>query len=148
MSSRVRDRCLLRLAQVFEVHYVDLRREYLDLLQYASSVVQQGRTTCQRTAWQLAYLKTRERWMRTRHSTNALFPVLCRYFTFCGATTSGVEQTWSVLGRVTGPNDNRKQLNPRQLEFEFRIHLWGPNRRGRTIAASAAEVATDVEATS
>ena len=80
---------LERLAAVFRVDSVALKHQFNDL----RPSVRRTRTAeglNNQEAWRSALGKANAKHMRTLHATGALQPVLVRYVTLSGATTSGV----------------------------------------------------------
>lgn len=85
-----------RLATFFKVDKLELKSQLIDLRSFALRVHKQQQGVSNLEAWRQALARAEATPMRQLHRVNALKPVLLRYATFTGATTSGVERAFSV----------------------------------------------------
>jgi len=92
---------LERLAAVFRVDSVALKHQFNDLRPSARRT-RTAEGLNNQEAWRSALRKAKAKHMRTLHPTGALQPVLVRYVTLSGATTSGVERLFSVQKSLLG----------------------------------------------
>ncbi len=101
-----------RLAHVFKVDSLALATQLQDAMLFAKRCFQLSGNSMK--AWKDTVAKMMDRRLQARHPMGALLPVLQRYIAFCGCTTSGVEQTFSVL---------RKLLGEQRLTMDWRTEV-------------------------
>ena len=110
-----RQSSLARLATVFGVDLNTLTAEFEDHEPIAQSLYKQARISCWE-AWADAVKRTQlHASSRARHPAVALKEVLLRYGAYNGATSSGVEQCFTIQNRACRPERNHMEL-PLELD--------------------------------
>ena len=119
-----------RLAKVFKVEVENLYNEHLDhegIALYGA----RSRNLSNFEAWKSAVLRTRSRRStREAHPSDSLLRVLIRYGAFTGATTSGVEQSFSRLEKHISSNKRcmkwERELDEAKLVLDHDSAQEGP----------------------
>lgn len=122
-----------KLAEIFQIDAEALQEQFLYLRANALHSLESGRCGESKAAWQLARNHLQDRRMRGKYDVTAIDQLLCRFLTFCGNTTSGVEQTFSSTSRCIG--DYRKKMKPEVQSNLFRVLLSPISSEAINVAA-------------
>lgn len=116
---------LLQLAEIFGIEDTEaLVQQFFHIRINARHRLETGKVTASKDAWRDARLHLHDRRM-THHTCDSLDFILCRYLTFSGNTTSGVEQTFSQTVRCLGPY--RQSMKEDLQNHLFRVFLAPSN---------------------
>eukprot|EP00435_Cladocopium_sp_Y103_P016117 s5396_g4.t1 len=110
-----------KLAEIFNIDADALLEQFLLLRANALHYLESGKCSESVEAWKLARGHLEDRRMRNRYKVDEIDQLLSRFMIFCGNTTSGVEQTFSVTTRCIG--DYRKKMTPEMQNLLFRVLL-------------------------
>ena len=120
---------LEHLANFFGLDASALSQQFLDGFRTAQSLLHSGKVESSMEAWQSAIQMLRKNAARKVQSQAMaswaeLQHVAARYFAFCGATTSGVEQSFAVY--VDAVSDQRQNLKKDLQAGQLRMALQKP----------------------
>ena len=125
---------VLQLAEIFGIPDTDaLQEQFFHVRINAKHRLATGKVTSSKDAWRDARLHLHDRRME-HHKCDSLDLILCRYLTFSGNTTSGVEQTFSKTVRVLGPY--RQSMKEDLQNHLFRLIL-APSNTCETVVQKA-----------